>query len=271
MRGARRHGTLRRPVSCVFLSPGSTARFLGTPFAGTPSPAARSRQPANNDRFAGRVVLITGATSGIGEATARAFAAGGARVFFCGRRQALGEQVAASIRAAGGEARFMQADVREEREVAAFVQQCVNTYGGLDIAFNNAGIEGPEGRLPEIPVMRSRERGVVINTVSVLGSGGSADWGAYSAAKHAVLGLTRAAALANARHGIRVLSISPGSTDTELLRRMYDDDLPESADGNPTGRVAQPAEIAAAVLNLAAPEMSFLTGADVQVDGASSA
>jgi NAD(P)-dependent dehydrogenase (short-subunit alcohol dehydrogenase family) len=256
---------------------------------GTAGPQAR--------RFGERVVLITGATSGIGEATARAFAAEGARVFFCGRRADRGEAVATSIRTAGGDALFMQADVRDERQVAEFVQRVLDAAGRLDIAFNNAGIEGPEGGLGEvplegtnsyrdvmrtnvdgvffgmrheIPVMRRQGGGVIINTASVQGSRGAANTGPYAASKHAVIGLTRSAALAHAGEGLRILSISPGPVDTALLRRMYDD-LEAIAENNPSRRIAQPAEIAAMVVKLASPDASFLNGEDVKVDGGSSA
>jgi NAD(P)-dependent dehydrogenase (short-subunit alcohol dehydrogenase family) len=104
---------------------------------------ATSASASPGGRFAGKVVLVTGATSGIGEATARAFAREGARVFFCGRRDQLGRQVASSIRSAGGEATFRQADVRVEPEVRDLVEACVRKYGRLDIAVNNAGIESP--------------------------------------------------------------------------------------------------------------------------------
>jgi NAD(P)-dependent dehydrogenase (short-subunit alcohol dehydrogenase family) len=279
---------------------GLTALVVGArgAVAGPAYPAGDMEPRQERRRFAGRVVLITGATSGIGEATARAFATEGARVFFGGRRQALGEEVAVSIRAAGGDARFMQLDVREEPQVAAFVRECVRAYGGLDIAFNNAGIEGPEGTYGEVelegrngyrdvmrtnvdgvffamrhelPVMRERGRGVVINTASVQGSRGGAKTGPYSASKHAVIGLTRSAALAHAKEGLRILSISPGPVDTALLRRMYDGELEPIAEGNPSGRIAQPREIAAMVLKLASPDATFLNGEDVKVDGGSSA
>jgi NAD(P)-dependent dehydrogenase (short-subunit alcohol dehydrogenase family) len=283
-------------------SPGVTRRrFLTGGAAGlaglAAAPGALAGGPAGAaGRFEGRVVLITGATSGIGEATARAFAAEGARVFFCGRRAVLGEEVAASIRAAGGEATFYQADVREEAQMAAFVSAAVEAYGGLDVGFNNAGIEGPEGALDEIdldgemgyrdvmrtnhdgvffamrhelPVMRQRGGGVIINTGSVLGARGSADFGAYAASKHAVIGLTRSAARAHANEGIRILAVSPGPVATDLLRRMYGD-LEPIRQRNPLG-VAEPAQIASMVLQLASPDASFVTGANMRVDGGSTA
>ncbi len=252
----------------------------------------------NAERFASKVVLITGATSGIGESTARAFAAEGAKVFFCGRREKLGAEVAASIRASGGEATYMRADVREEPQVKAFIDGCVATYGGLDIAFNNAGIEGPVGAYDaialdgtnsyhdviatnlngvfysirhELPVMRAQGHGVIINTASIAGSTGIAGMGAYAAAKHGVRGLTRSFAKVHGREGIRILTVSPGGTDTPLMRRIAGNDLSGAGANNPSGRIAQPEEIAAMVLNMAAPEAGYVNGADIIVDGGATA
>jgi NAD(P)-dependent dehydrogenase (short-subunit alcohol dehydrogenase family) len=293
-------GSEERHVSRRAFVAGSAAGIAAAAAGPTLAFAAAPRGSApyaERQRFEGRVVLITGATSGIGEATARAFAAEGARVFFCGRRVDRGEAVANSIRAAGGDALFMRADVREERQVAEFVRRIMDTTGRLDIAFNNAGIEGPEGsygEIPlegengyrdvmrtnldgvffamrhEIPIMRRQRSGVIINTGSVQGSRGGEDTGPYAASKHAVIGLTRSAALAHAAEGLRILSISPGPVDTALLRRMYDD-LEPIRERNPSRRIAQPAEIAAMVLKLASPDASFLNGEDVKVDGGSSA
>jgi NAD(P)-dependent dehydrogenase (short-subunit alcohol dehydrogenase family) len=249
-------------------------------------------------RFQDKVVLITGATSGIGKATAQAFASEGAKVAFCGRRVELGEEVAANINAAGGLATYIHADVREESQVKAFVDGCMDIYGRIDIAFNNAGIAGPFGPFAdvsmegqqgyrslmatnvdgvyfamryEIPIMIAQGGGVIINTASMLGSTGSGGSGAYSGSKHAVIGFTQSAALANARNKVRVVSVSPGPVDTPLMQRATGGNLAPVAAGNPSGRLAQPSEIAALVLNLAAPESSYITGADFIIDGGATA
>lgn len=248
-------------------------------------------------RFEDQVVLITGATSGIGEAAAYAFAAEGAHVFFCGRREELGARVQARIRDAGGRATYVRADVREEAEVAALVRRCVEEGGRLDIALNNAGIGGPVGdplELPidgeggyrdlyrtnvdgvyfamrhELPVMLRAGRGVILNVASIQGSGGAPTSSAYASTKHAVIGLSRSFALAYAERGIRILSVSPGATDTAMLRRDGAD-VSGIARDVPVRRVAEPREIADVVLHLAAPEASFLTGEDVKIDGGASA
>ncbi len=275
----------------------SVATGAGVAIADTREPETWPWEHEPQRRFDGKVVLITGATSGIGEATARAFAGEGAQVCFCGRRADRGRQVEQSIRDEGGDVRFVQADVREDDQVQRFVEQCVEIYDGLDIAFNNAGIEGPQGDLAtidldgdghyldvmgtnthgvmyamrhELPVMKQGGGGVIINTASMLAHGGAGEWGAYSASKHAVIGLTRSAAQQHAGDNLRILSISPGAVNTALLQRMYGD-LSRMAAQSPTGRIGEPEDIAAAVLNFAAPESAYLNGVDVQVNGASAA
>ncbi len=260
---------------------------------------AESRNPASSTgMFSGKVVLITGATSGIGEAAAREFAKEGASVFFCGRRENLGEKVESEIREAGGEATYMKADVREEDQVKAFTEACKQTYNRIDIAFNNAGIEGPRGGFDdlemegtmgyydliktningvmyamryELPVMREQGEGVIVNVGSMLSHRGSGAWGAYAASKHAVIGMTRSAAQANAGHGIRVLSLSPGGTRTELLRRFVGGSLENAGRNSPMGRLAEPEEVARIMMSMCMPQNLFLNGDDVKADGASSA
>lgn len=248
--------------------------------------------------FDGKTILITGATSGIGRATAKLFAAEGANVFFCGRREHLGREVEEEIKNEGGEATYMRADVREEAQVKAFVEACVEKYGGIDVAFNNAGIEGNPSSYPdmqmdgegsyhdiiktnvdgvfyamkyELPVMQQQNSGVILNVGSVLASRGSASYGPYSASKHAVKGLTRSASKNSGEHGIRILTVSPGGTRTDMMRRILGQELAEPGSGDPMSRLAEPEEIGRIVMQIALPGASFLNGEEIKVDGGSSA
>ena len=253
--------------------------------------AGAARAEPGGGRFAGKTVLITGGTSGIGAATAKAFAAQGANVVICGRREALGRETEAAIRAAGGKCTYIQADVREEPQVAKLVDAAVAAHGGIDIAHNNAGIEGPFSPFTEVPldgamgyhdtirtnlngvfygirhelrVMLPKKSGVIINTASIAGSNSLSGNATYAASKHGVIGLTRSAAKAHVKDGIRVVSVSPGAVDTPLLRRALGGNLP-------TGRIGKPEEIAALVLNLAAPDAAYISGGDYVIDGGSTA
>ncbi|WMT86431.1 SDR family oxidoreductase [Pelagibacterium sp. 26DY04] len=252
-------------------------------------------------RFADQTVLITGATSGIGRAAAEAFAAEGARVAFCGRREQLGEEVAAGIRDNGGEALYIRADVREEADVDAFVTQAVQAYGGIDIALNNAGVTFNDplheiatadwddlyatnvrgvflAMKAEIPHMLERG-GQIIVTSSVNIVGARPGLAAYNASKRALAGIVQTAALEYGGQGIRVNAICPGATDTEMIRRDAGFmDAPDAvwhagvgawARSNVHGmqRVASPQEIAAAILSMASPEMTYLNGSLFFVDG----
>lgn len=258
-----------------------------------------ARAESERKRYQGKVVLITGATSGIGEATAHAYARQGAKVFFCGRREQLGREVETAIREDGGDATFKRADVREAEQMEALVEACVETYGTIDIAFNNAGIEGPRGDIQDIaltgegsyqdvnrtnidgvyfamryqlPVMKANSSGVIVNTGSMLSHRGSNFAGAYAGSKHAVIGLTRSVAQQEAGNGIRAISISPGGVRTDLLKRFRGvDSLEGAGEDSPMGRIAEPHEVADLVLNLTAPEAIFLNGDDIKIDGASSA
>ncbi len=292
-------------------SPNNTSRrhFLGAAGVGLAGLALGSRAMAGatapganpSTRYKDMVVLITGATSGIGEATAHAYAREGAKVFFCGRREERGAQVEQAIRDAGGEATFMRADVREEDQVAAFVNRCVEVYGGLDIAFNNAGITGFMGAMDElavdgmgyyhdimrtnvdgvvyamrheIPIMRAAGRGIIVNTGSALSHRGSPQLGFYAASKHAVIGLTRSAAAREAGNGVRVISVSPAGTRTDIHLPYLPPDTPRTGGGGantPMGRLAEPEEVACVVLAVTDPACVFLNGDDVRADGASTA
>lgn len=282
----------------------ATAIAAGNAQANTQQPVApESSKVSQSGKFAGRVVLITGATSGIGEGTAYAFAREGAKVFFCGRRENLGKQVEAKIKGFGGEATYQRADVRREEDVKNFVEAAVRKYGRLDIAFNNAGIATTKG-VPiveqpssdfldimttnaagvfysmkyEIPHLLRNEpwgaygtRGVIINNASTSGHRGYANISPYSASKHAILGLTRCAALEYGDEGVRIDSISPGGVDTPMRRRAteaggYTGPHPAPMPNIPR-RVNTVEEIANLVMFLASNAASSLMGADLDVTG----
>lgn len=247
-----------------------------------------------NPSFLNKVVLITGATSGIGKVTALAFAARGAKVVVSGRRESEGAAVVAEIKAAGGEATFVRADVAVEADVRALVEATTATYGRLDIAFNNAGVEhtAPQAESTseafhhvfninvlgvllshkyEIPALLRSGGGVIINTSSIAGHIGMAGAGIYIASKHAVEGLTKTAALELAKSGIRVNAVAPGAIVTDMLDRFAGGTEGEGAKYlaslHPMGRLGTSEEIAAAVLFLASDEASFITGQSLAVDG----
>lgn len=245
--------------------------------------------------FQNKVVLVTGGTTGIGRATAVAFAREGATVVVSGRRKAEGAETVTHIEKAGGKGLFVQSDVSDEAQVKSLVQTVVDQFGRLDVAFNNAGIEGSLSPLTEataenyakvfdinvrgvlfsmkyeIPAMLKSGGGSIVNTSSIAGSIGFPGAGIYVATKHAVNGLTKTAALEVATQGIRVNTVSPAAIETEMLERFLGEDAQEKrkqfAAMHPVNRVGTSEEIAAAVLFLSSPGASFITGTDLAVDG----
>lgn len=255
-----------------------------------PTPATGPANP--HGRFAGKVVLITGATSGIGEATARAFAHEGARVVFNGRREELGRKVEAEIRAAKGDATYIKSDVRDEAQVKAFVEAAVAKHGQLDIAFNNAGTDKPPASIAdlatdefddqvatnlrgvflsmkhEIPHL-VKSRGAMINMGSVGGRHAFANIAGYAATKAAVMHLTRCCAQEFGKH-IRVNAIAPGAIDTDMLARVKQQwrvTAEQLASAYPMGRLGTAQEVASVVLWLASAEASYVSGQIVGIDG----
>jgi NAD(P)-dependent dehydrogenase (short-subunit alcohol dehydrogenase family) len=247
-----------------------------------------------------KVALVTGGTSGIGRATAIAFGAAGATVVFSGRRDAEGEKTAQLIRETGAECLYVHSDASNEEDIKAFVQKTVATYGRLDFAFNNAGfgtvpkplheqsIEDFDSTMAtnlrgvflcmkyEIQQMLTQGAGVIINNSSVWGLIGAPGMGPYTASKHAVMGLTRSAALDYAKQGIRINAVNPGYIrGTELVTpkslqemgmtlEQFDSMLSSSV---PMGRRGQPEEIAATVVFLCSDAASYITGQPLAIDG----
>ena len=241
-----------------------------------------------------KVALVTGGTSGIGRDTAVLFAKEGAKVVVVGRREVEGQETIGLVRAAGGEGLFVQTDVAKAAEVKALVQKTVEKFGRLDIAFNNAGIEGNW-----IPIAEQSEEdwdrtidinlkgvwlclkyeiqqmlkqgtgGAIVNMSSVAGFIGSAGSATYCASKHGVLGLTKSAALETAKNGIRVNAICPAVIETPMGERLFG--APEmkkfSIGLHPIGRFGQPTEVAEAVLWMCSDRASFMTGQSLILDG----
>jgi NAD(P)-dependent dehydrogenase (short-subunit alcohol dehydrogenase family) len=243
---------------------------------------------------AGKVALITGGGSGIGRAAALAFAREGAKVVISDIMVAGGEETIRLIKAAGGEATFVQADVSKATEIAALIDTVVATYGRLDCAFNNAGIEGEIQQTPdcseenwdrviainlkgvwlcmkyEIPVMLKQGSGTIVNTSSVAGLVGFQGLPAYVASKHGVAGLTKTAALEYAKSGIRVNAVCPGVIHTPMVERLFSNqphwgEMVQAME--PVARMGKPEEIAEAVVWLCSDAASFVTGLAMAVDG----
>lgn len=245
--------------------------------------------------FDGKVALVTGGGVGIGRATSLAFAREGAQVVIGNRNAERGDEVVKAIQDAGGEASFLRTDVESEGDIKALVDHTVSTYGRLDVAFNNAGVEGLVAPLVDqtddnyrtvmdinvrgvwlsmkyqIPEMLKTGGGAVVNNSSVAGMIGFGGIGIYSASKHAVMGLTKCAALEYSAQGVRVNAVNPGVIDTSMVDRLADSMATEKdslSALHPIGRIGHPDEVANAVLWLCSEKASFVTGIGLPVDGA---
>ena len=247
-----------------------------------------------NLEFAGKVALITGGNSGIGAAAARRLAELGAQVIITGRRQSEGQMLVNDIKCNGGSAVFIQADLSQPEQLRRIVPFALKTFGRLDYAFNNAGISG-ENRLltqqteknfdsvftvnvkalflllqDEIKQMMAQgQGGSIVNTASVSGMLAVPTAGPYVASKHAVLGLTKTAAIEYGRYGIRVNAVSPGAVRTEMLLDVFgtEEALDEMGAVHPIGRIGRPEEIADAVAWLFSDRSSYYTGQSLTLDG----
>jgi NAD(P)-dependent dehydrogenase (short-subunit alcohol dehydrogenase family) len=239
------------------------------------------------------VVLITGALTGIGRATALAFAKEGAHVVVSGRREEEGKKLVAEMRKLGAEAEFVRTDVRKDDDVRNLVDQTVKRFGRLDIAVNNAGTEGLPGLVTEqtaesyaatfdtnvlgvllsmkheLRAMLPQGSGSIVNVSSAYGSVGAAGASVYVASKHAVEGMTKSAALEVAGTGVRVNVVAPGTTDTGMLTRFTNTDKNKAAliSTVPVKRLAKPEEIANVIAFVSSANASYMTGASIPVDG----
>ena len=244
------------------------------------------------------VILITGALTGIGRATALAFAReygdNGAAIVVSGRRDEAGNALAAELRALGAQAEYVRADVRHEEEVRNLVEKTVARFGRLDVAVNNAGVEGQVGNVSEqsednyratfdtnvlgtllsmkheMRVMAAQKAGAIINLSSIAGQVGMPGFSVYVASKHAVEGLTKSAALEGTAFGVRVNSVAPGPVETDMLNRFTGGDAAAKAGflgSMPTKRAASADEIAQTILFLASSKAQYLSGQNIAIDG----
>ncbi|MDR3481253.1 MAG: SDR family oxidoreductase [Burkholderiaceae bacterium] len=245
-------------------------------------------------KFSGKVAVVTGAANGIGRATALAFAQNGLKVVVSDIDDKGGQETVAAIKESGGEATFVRCDVSQDSQARALVEATISHYGRLDYAFNNAGIEIEQSKLADgkesefdaimnvnvkgvwlcmkhqIPVMLAQGGGAIVNTASIAGLGAAPKMSIYSASKHAVIGLTKSAAIEYAKKNIRVNAVCPAVIDTEMFRRAHVAD-PKKAEFalaiHPVGRIGKVEEIAAAVLYLCSDLAGFTTGIALPVDG----
>lgn len=241
----------------------------------------------------GKVALVVGGSSGIGRATAVAFAKAGAKVVVASRGKEAGQETVKLVEQAGSEGLFIQTDVSKSSDVKALIAQIVEKFGRIDAAFNNAGIEGKVAPLVEteeddfdaivgvnlkgvylglryqIEAMLKAGSGAIVNTSSIGGVVGFPNTAIYCATKQGVIGLTKTAALEVAKDNIRVNAIAPGAVQTDLLKRMSggEDAAQDVAQAIPMGRVSNPEEIADAVVWLCSDEASYVTGHTLVADG----
>jgi len=250
------------------------------------------------NNFTDKVVLITGAGNGIGRATALAFAQQGASVVVADMSRSAGEETTALITQAGGIATFILCDVTKDQDVQSMVDGTIETYGKLDIAFNNAGIEIESSKLADgdeatydkimdvnvkgvwrcmkyqIPALLKQSTSAIVNTASIAGLGAAPKMSIYSASKHAVIGLTKSAAVEYGKKGLRVNAICPAVIDTEMFKRATENDPQKEQyvkSLHPVGRIGQPEEVAAAVLYLCSDLAGFTTGVALPIDGGATA
>jgi len=239
----------------------------------------------------GDTAIVTGASTGIGEETAQRLAAEGANVVVADVAVDEGEATAEAIRAEGGEATFVETDVSDLDDVEAMVESAVETYGGLDVAHNNAGIEGESEATAdqplanwervidvnltgvfncmraEIPAMLADGGGAIVNTSSIAGTVGFPELSPYVASKHGVIGLTKAAALEYGQAGVRVNAVCPGVIDTPMVEASAESTIEQVTAATPIGRLGEPREIGDAVVWLCSDEASFVTGEAMVIDG----
>lgn len=245
-------------------------------------------------RFEGKVALVTGASSGIGRAAALAFANEGAAVVVASRREKEGRETAARIESSGGKALYVRADVSREADVVDLVGRIRDRFGRLDMAFNNAGVEGHgkpvtdeteqnyqavfdvnvKGVLlsmkHELPMLLASGGGAIVNMSSIVGEIAFPGAAVYTASKHAVLGLTKAAALEHAKSGVRINAIAPGAVQTDMMERFVggsEEAKSAFAAMHPMGRVGRADEMAQTVVFLCSDSASFITGQTIVADG----